>query len=106
MICSVPEFPDLESWLTQFLRCLETGCEPPPPSTREEFLIADLHGVFGDRPYLIPNRRTLKFLGLPAWFGRHVEPLDELGREQFLRALKDDPEFRSACRCLLLEDDE
>ena len=94
---STQYFSNAEEWYTHYCRATDAGNGwQLQPLTREELELADEMGVLDRHPYWLPSAETLKYFGLPAWFGRKVEPLDELGQERFLGALVEDDGFRSA----------
>jgi len=105
MIRQRPKFENAEAWLDHYFRAIEANKEPLEPRTRAELEIADLHGLFEKRPYWRPPARELvEHYGLPEWFGRTVDPMDDRQQEQFLQTLVQDEEFRSAVRHFLFRE--
>ena len=100
-ISSRPHFKNGEDWHRHYQSAIDHGNCPYPPVTREELEIADRHGLFEIYPQWLPGPAGLALLGLAAWFGRRVEPFDELERERHLVTLEADPEYARAMYRLL-----
>ena len=102
MLLKRPKFENPEEWLKHYFRAIEAGNEPFAPITRGELEIADQHELFAIRPHWLPSQRDLvEIHGLAAWFGRTVDPMDDLQQEQFLQTLVQDQDFCSAVRHFL-----
>jgi hypothetical protein len=80
----------------QFEHATSQGDRAWPPVSRDEFLLAEEHGLLEIHPEWIPCRIGLRLLNLPDSFGRTLEPYNERFKERFLSALHFDPEFAAA----------
>jgi hypothetical protein len=87
-------------YLTHVKLALAAGRTVIGPETREQLeALMEAYPSIGRR--FLPNKRALVAMGLPRWFGRDVEPFDELFQERFLATLKSDDGFRIAVRHFL-----
>lgn len=91
-----PRFASAEDWLIHYEQAIEQGHRPWEPTTRDELVLAEEHGVLELNPHWIPGRLGLRLLDLPEHFGRSLEPYSERFRERFLSTLNADPDFASA----------
>lgn len=96
-----PIFASAKDWLTHYEFCVQHKHEPWPAANREEFILADAHGILDCHQEWIPCAAQLRHWGLSPRFGRTHEPFSEFWKERFLASLNTDREFASAVFCLI-----
>lgn len=97
-----PHFPSVESYLASYEDAVRKGRKPWPPGTRGE-LVALVERYPDVGPRYLPGPAELERMGLPANFGRPVEPLDSRSREEFYEGLKADPPWARGIAHMLQE---
>ena len=90
----------VEQYVAEVGQDLLRGITSRDPVTRDE-LEAVVEAYPDDAFRWIPNEKSRESMGLPAHFGRKVEPWGELEQERYLQTLVADETFRSAARTVL-----
>ena len=96
-----PNFHTPQEWLQHYENAVRRRCVAWPPLTAGELELADDRDLLQLHREWLPCRQGLQMLGLPPWFGKSIEPIDELEREQHLVTLEADPKYARAMYRLL-----
>lgn len=99
LVSSDYQFPTAEAWLANHRALIELGESPIPPSTRQEYLLAERTGVL--QRQWIPHERERRFLGLPPDFGKDPVAWDRAEKRNLLHTLNNDPAFLKALKSML-----
>lgn len=88
----------VEAYVAYCEGCFARGRTPDVGPANAEQLKAALREFPDKRMHFAPaDPKWLELLGIPAWYGKPIQPFDELWKERFLQTLIDDDDFRRAC---------
>ena len=89
---SRPHFNSADEYIQYVDDVLAAGKTPYEPATRAELeAVVERFPDYARR--WLPSSDSLALIGLPAHFGRDIEPFSELFRERMLVTLQNDEEF-------------